>query len=69
MTYGTVERKVLGAMLILADDGLNLKSSMKRIANVMGYKEAGGAISFAIQALAMKRAININDKGDYTVLL
>ena len=65
----TVEKKVLGAMLILADDDMNVKTSMKQLAETMGYKKAGGALTFAIEALEMKNYIATIGKGQYKVLL
>lgn len=64
-----VERKVLGALLILADDDMSIKTPLREVARVMGYKEVGGVITYAIQTLALKRFIQINNKGDYTVLV
>jgi hypothetical protein len=69
MNLRPIEKKVLGAMLILSDEDMNLKATMKNIATVMGYKEAGGALTFAIQALEMKNLIDVNGKGSYTVTL
>ena len=64
-----VEKKVLGAMLIIADDQMNVTSTNSFIANKMGYKRSGGAITFAIQALEMKNFIYVLGKGRYQVLL
>lgn len=63
-----VERKVLGALLLLCDDNMFVKATHKDIAEAMGYKSVGGAISFAIQALDMKNFIS-SDKGQYKVLI
>lgn len=50
---GTIERKVLGALMILADKASNntVKASMLEIAELIGYKATGGALSFAIKVL------------------
>ena len=64
----TVEKKVLGAMLIHANDEMVVRATMKDLAHTMGYKAVGGAISFAIQALEMKNFITRYEKG-YKVLL
>lgn len=64
-----VEKKVLGAMLILADENMSVQANMTKIANIMGYKASGGAISFAIQALEMKNYIAIKRKCEYQVLI
>lgn len=64
----TVERKVLGALLIHSDNNMNVNASMLEIANTMGYKRTGGAITFAIQALEMKNFISVRENG-FKVLL
>lgn len=64
----TIERKVLGALLVLSDNDMHVTANMKRIAQTMGYKQPGGAISFALQALEMKNFITI-DENRYKVLL
>lgn len=48
---GVVERKVLGALIIMADENKTVKTTMSKIANVIGYKASGGALSFAIKIL------------------
>lgn len=63
-----VERKVLGALLILSDNDMQLTAGMNDIAEVMGYRSAGGAITFALRALEMKNFITRNHQ-DYEVLL
>lgn len=63
-----VERKVLGALLLLCDDNMFVEATHQEIAEAMGYKSQGGAITFAIQALDMKNFIS-SDKGQYKVLL
>lgn len=64
-----IESKVLGAMLILADDNMELEASNKKIAEIMGYKTSGGAITFAIDALEIKNYISRLGKWRYKVLL
>lgn len=64
----TVEKKVLGAMLILADDEMVVQGKMKDIARVIGYKAVGGILTYAIRALEMKNFIEV-DEGKYKVLL
>lgn len=65
----TVEKKVLGALLILADDDMTVKASKSKIAETMGYKTTGGALTFAIEALEMKNYIAAVERGHYKVLL
>jgi len=64
----TIEKKVLGAMLIHADDSMFVNVTMKTLATTMGYKTVGGAITSAIQALEMKNFIT-SDAREYTILL
>lgn len=68
-SLGVIEKKVLGAMLVLANEHMITTSTNKRIAELMGYKTSGGAITFALQALEMKNFINVHSKGVYHVLL
>lgn len=65
----TVEKKVLGAMLILANDDMVVKAKMLDIARAMGYRAVGGAITFAIDSLEMKNLISKEEQGVYRVLL
>ncbi len=48
---GVVERKVLGALILLADETNTAKATMAEIADKIGYKVAGGAITYAIRGL------------------
>ncbi len=48
---GVVEKKVLGALMIMANGKDVVKSTIRNIANVMGYKEPGGAITYALRVL------------------
>lgn len=63
-----VEKKVLGAMLILTDSEMVVNASMAKLATTMGYKQPGGALTNAIQALEMKNFIT-SENGKYKVLL
>lgn len=63
-----VEKKVLGAMLIHTNNDMVVEATRQQIANTMGYKRTGGAITFAIQALEMKNFIT-SEKGEYVVLI
>lgn len=71
---GTVEKKVLGALLILADtnkDGeLVTSATSARLAEVMGYKRSGGVITYALRILEMKNIIApFGKKGTYKILI
>ena len=63
-----IERKVLGALLILSDEGMKSHFTMRELAHMMGYKEPGGALSFALQALELKNLIRRSNDG-YIVTL
>lgn len=63
-----VEKKVLGALLILSDKDMVVTAPLKLIANTMGYKATGGALTFALQALEMKNFIATSDSS-FKVLL
>lgn len=65
---GKVERKTLGALLIMCDENMSVRASKGEIATKMGYKASGGAITFALQSLEMKNFITVED-GAYKVLL
>lgn len=65
----TVEKKVLGALLILADEDMNAKANNEEIARVMGYKRGGGAITFALRILEMNNFIMTINRGAYKILL
>lgn len=64
-----VEKKVLGALLILADEHNTVEASIAVIAKRMGYKRGGGIISYALQALEMKDYIIKQEPGKYLIIL
>lgn len=64
-----VEKKVLGALLMLSDANMKVKATKKALATSMGYKASGGIITYAIQSLEMKNYITITNEGEYTVLI
>ena len=64
----TVERKVLGAMLIHTNNEMIVNAPIRDILATMGYKSNGGAVTWAIQALEIKNFIT-QDEGRYKVLL
>jgi hypothetical protein len=63
-----VERKVLGALLLMSDNDMTVKAKMVEIAHMMGYKDVGGVLTYAIRSLDMKNYIT-TERGKYTVLL
>lgn len=66
---GTVERKVLGAMMVLASDDKIVNASKNTIAKTMGYKTVGGAITFAIKILERDNFIVQLEQGRYKILV
>lgn len=68
---GTVERKVLGALLIIADGNNDniIKASLKDIANLIGYKASGGALTFAIKILERDNFLICTDRSTYKLLV
>lgn len=68
MNLSTVEKKVLGAMLIHTNNDMVVSVPLRVLASTMGYKAVGGALTFAIQALEMKNFIT-QDDGKYIVTL
>ncbi len=48
---GVVERKVLGALIIMANENKVAIATMEDIACKIGYKRSGGALTFAIRIL------------------
>lgn len=67
-SLGVVEKKVLGALLILSDTNQHVKASVAEMARVMGYKKGGGAITFALKSLEYHNYISKHEKG-YKVLI
>ncbi len=51
MDLGVVEKKVLGALMILAGGATEVVATSRHIADTMGYKSPGGAITFALRVL------------------
>jgi DNA-binding MarR family transcriptional regulator len=66
---GVVEKKVLGALLILSDSNYTVTATQSEIARIMGYKKPGGALTFALKSLEMQNHITKTKDGRYKVLL
>jgi hypothetical protein len=66
---GVIERKVLGALLIMAREDNTVKTTYSKIAQTIGYKNAGGALSFAIKILERDNFIVKLDNGSYKLLV
>jgi len=66
---GVIEKKVLGALLILSDKNNVTKATHSDIAQVMGYKTDGGAITFALKILERDNFIVRTAKSTYKLLI
>lgn len=67
--YGVVDKKVLFALMDLADEDNIVKATLEEIANHIGYKSPGGAITWAIRLLNNKNKIKKIGKSTYKVLV
>lgn len=66
---GIVERKVLGALIIMANENKIAKVTMQDVADVIGYKAAGGALTFAIKILERDNFIVRTASRTYKLLI
>lgn len=66
---GIVERKILGALLLMCNDNMEVSCTLRSIADVMEYKTVGGAMTYALEMLEMKNYIVKLEKGRYKILL
>lgn len=66
---GVIERKILGAMLILADNDNNVTASKLELAHAIGYKSSGGAITYAIKILERDNYLVKLDDRKYKLLV
>lgn len=66
---GVIERKVLGALIMLADNNNVVTASMNKLAEVMGYNASGGALTFAVKILERDNFIVKTDRGKYKILI
>lgn len=67
---GVVEKKVLGAMMILANEVNVVKATITDIAETMGYKTTGGAITYALRVLERDNFVaRLPQKRTYKLLI
>lgn len=66
---GVIERKVLGALILLSDKNNVAKVKTSQIVNAMGYKNSGGAITFALKSLEYNNHIEKQPDGSYKVFI
>ena len=64
-----VERKVLGALMILSEKDGSVKASYSEIAEKMGYKRSGGTITYALRSLQKDNIVNKVSSGRYQILI
>jgi deoxyribose-phosphate aldolase len=66
---GGVEKKVLGALIMMANKEMVATASNTTIAKRIGYKASGGIITYALRMLEMKNFIAPMGNNQYKVLL
>lgn len=66
---GVVEKKVLGALVILANNNMIAKATATKIAETIGYKTSGGALTFALKILERDNFIVRTAKSTYKLLV
>jgi len=67
---GIIERKVLGALIIMADNETKIAiAPLNDIADLIGYKTSGGAISFAIKILERDNYLVKISTSKYKILI
>lgn len=66
---GIVERKVLGALIIMANENKTVTTTMEQIASVIGYKKSGGALTFALRILERDNFIVRTAQRTYKLLI
>lgn len=66
---GVIEKKVLGALMIMADKDNIVKATTVLIAKTVGYKSPGGALTFALKILERDNFIIPIGKYTYKILI
>lgn len=64
-----VEKKVLGALIMLSNDELVVCATVRDIARAIGYKDGGGIISAALRTLETYNKIAKIKSSEYRILL
>lgn len=67
--YTVVEKKVLFALMDLADSNNMVTVTSTKLAHHIGYKKSGGAITWAIRLLKERGKIKQLGKRTYKVLV
>jgi hypothetical protein len=67
---GVIERKVLGALIMSPRDVHGITQvTLRQIAQKMGYKASGGALTFALKTLEMNNYIEKVETNKYKVFI
>ena len=67
---GVIERKVLGALIMSPRDEHGFtRINMRQLAQKMGYKAPGGALTFALKTLEMNNYIEKVESNKYKVFI
>lgn len=66
---GLVERRVLGALMVLSNSEKEIEANTTEIAEAIGYKRNGGSISSALKILQYENIITKIDKRRYKLLI
>lgn len=67
---GVVEKKVLDAMMLMANNNNIVKTTIKNIAKAIGYKKPGGAITFALKILERDNFVErLPEKKTYRLII
>lgn len=69
MELEKVEKKVLSALILLADKNNRVDATQAEIAKIMGYKKSGGTITYALRSLEQNKAVKKLGKGRYQILI
>lgn len=67
MKFGLVERKVYSALIALSNTDGKVTATTTEVAEKMGYKNNGGAISFALKVLELNNKISRLSKNTFIV--
>ena len=63
-----VDKKVLGAMLIAANEDMQVeKMTQNKLADMIGYKASGGILTYSLRILEMNNYITKTGKQAYMV--
>ena len=66
---GLIELRVLMAMRYMSNHNKIVKTNLKDLANTMGYKSSGGALTLAIKILENKGYIKKIEEKTYKILI